>query len=152
MSSTNATMTEERARPDADDFTTRGTMLEALLTSKVGEGTETTKVAPETLGMLQLLQGTLLTPKNMDLMLVSKEKLFVALVRQFVGLGLVEHASRLVDGVTSEEGLAALPWKAIMTQYTHEEVPDQWHLHSDGCEDKNGATRLESNREERKRK
>ena len=127
-----------------DDFTTRGTMLEALLTSKVGDGRAATEVAPETLGMLQLLQGKLITTENMDRLLVSKEQVLVALVRQMLGVGMAKQVQSLVNGVTSEEGMAALPWKnGVMAHYAHDEVPASWQLHTDGCLDKNGDTRLE---------
>ena len=134
---------EERKRVDAPDFTLKGTMLEALLTTQIGNGRRETEVAPDTLGMLQLLQGTLITEVNMDRMLVSKDQLLVAMVRQLVGLGMVRRASSLIDDIISEEGRAALPWKAIMTQYAHKKVPARWRPYTDGFLDKKGCSRLD---------
>ena len=89
------------------DFTVRGTMVEALLTTRVGAGRETTPVAAETLGMMQLLQGTLITTENMDRMSVFKEKVLAALVRQLMGTKMEEHVQSL-QGVAYGDERAGL--------------------------------------------
>ena len=139
----NTTMAEEHKQPDMTAFTTHGTMLETMLTSKVGEERVTMEFTPETLGMLQLLQGKIITKEDMDRLLVSKEQVLVALVGQLVGAEMTEQVKGLLEGVTSEEGMSAVPWKEIMTQYTHEEVPASWMTHTLGCADKHNWTRLE---------
>ena len=134
---------EESKSVDATNFTLRGTMLEALLTTGIGVQRKTTEVSEETLGMLQLLQGTLITKANLDRMLVTNEKLLVAMVRQLVDVDMIRPATKLMKDVTSEEGRAALPWKTIMTQFTHEKVPNWWRPYTLGCLDKKGHTRLD---------
>ena len=139
------TMAQEETKQDNElAFPLLGTMFEALLTTRVGEGLATTEVSQETIAMLQLLQGTLVTKENLDRMLVSIEKVFVALTKQFVNFGLKSKAlfKSMIDYVTSEEGLASLPWKDIMDNFAHGEVPDAWRNYTEGCVDRNGRTKL----------
>ena len=68
-----------------------------------------TEVAPGTLGMMQLLQGALITEENMDRLLVSREQVLVALIHQLAGANMAKQVKSLLEGVTSEEGLKALP-------------------------------------------
>ena len=129
---------------DTSDFTIRTTMLDKMLTSEVGAGRATTPVAPDTLGILQLLQGRLITRANMDRMLIKKEQILVALVNQLAEADMKEFIVSLMKGVISPEGLAAIRcWKNVMTQYSHRQVPQSWRLHTMGCLDKDRMTYLD---------
>ena len=82
-------------------------MLEALLTTEVGVGSAETPVAPETLGMLQLLEGQLVTEANMDRLLVWAEQVLVALINQFGAVpALSKHVMPMIEDVQTSEGLA----------------------------------------------
>ena len=127
------------------DFTTRGTMLEALLTTEVGAGSAETPVAPETLGMLQLLQGRLVTEANMDRLLVSPEQVLVAVINQFGKVpALRKHVLSMIKSVGTSAGLAAVRcWKEIMEYHHHGQVPHSWNKHTRGCLDADGWTQLD---------
>ena len=127
---------------DVSAFTMRGTMLEALLTSKVGEGREQTEMAPETLAMMLLLQGKVITSANMDCLLVSQEQVLVALVHQLVRAGMGARVKSLLEGVSSEDGMDAVSWPNVMTNYGHRDIPASWRAYTDGCVDKEENSRL----------
>ena len=123
-------------------------MLERLLHSDVGAGLEEVEVAPDTLAMLLLLKGTLVTPGSLDRLLVSPQQLLVAIINMLCEVPqLCKHAESLLHGVEGEEALAAVDrrcWKGIMKGKRHGDVPEKWRRHTMGCLDKDRHTQLEN--------
>ena len=127
-------------------FTLKGTMLETLLNTNVGVGLEEVEVAADTLGVMQLLRGALVTPEVLDRLLVSPQQVLVATINMLCGIpSLRKCAWSLVQSVKGAEALAAVDWNIMMAEEVHSSgrVAKKWGRYTIGCLDKNGHTKLQ---------